>query len=80
MYLGEINNKIGVQKMFRSKEICFQKKEGPQKNWSQKFGQNWVSNTWDIADIDIFSNDICWVEKCHCDSWPLLKMSQGSYF
>ena len=42
-----------------------QQKLRPQKIWSNNFGQNWVSNSWDYADMD----------KC----WHLLKMVPGTY-
>ena len=41
---------------------------------SKKFGQNWVSNSWDIPYIDK-----CCLHICHCDSWNLFKRVQGTY-
>ena len=46
--------------------------------WSQepfKFGQNRVSNSWDIHDMEK-----CCLDKCQCGSWHLLKMVPGTYF
>ena len=37
-------------------------KDGP-KNLPLKFGQNWVSNNWDIADMDKPRQDICGLVK-----------------
>ena len=33
-----------------------------------KFGQNWVSNSWDIPDMDKCRQDKCCQDKCHCNS------------
>ena len=41
---------------------------------SEKFGQNWVSNSWDIPYMDK-----CCLDKCHCGSWLLWKMVPGTY-
>ena len=49
-------------------------------NWAKKFGQNWVSNSWNIPDMDKCVQDKCCLDKCHCDSWYKLKMVQGTYF
>ena len=34
-----------------------------------KFGQNWVTNSWDISDMDKCRQDKCCLEKCCSDSW-----------
>ena len=49
------------------------------RNLPLKFGQNWVSNSWDIPNVDKCRQDKCCLDKCHCDSWHLLKMVQGTY-
>ena len=49
---------------------------------AKKFGQNQVSNSWNIAYIYKCRQDICCLGKYHCDSWHLwhlLKMVQGNY-
>ena len=57
-------------------EIVDQKRFGLQNCWVQKkccpkkLRPNWVSNSWDIPDLD----------KSYCDSWHLLKMVPGTYF
>ena len=61
--------KILGQTKFWSKKI-----KGPKKIESKKFGQNWVSNNWDIVDMDKYGLDIC-----HHDSWHLIKMVPGTY-
>ena len=37
-----------------------------------KFGQNWVSNSWDIPDIYKYRQNKCWLDNCQLDSWNLL--------
>ena len=44
-----------------------------------KFGQNWVSNSWDIPNIDKCRLDKCCRDKCHRDSWDVLGMVPGTY-
>ena len=56
-----------------------QQKLRPQKIWSKNFGQNWVSNSWDYADMDKCCRDIHFMNKCHPYSWNLLKMVPGTY-
>ena len=51
---------------------------GP-RNLLLKFGQNRVSNSWDIPDMDKCRHDKCCLDKCHCDSWNLFKMVPGTY-
>ena len=46
---------------------------------SKTFGQNWVSNNWDITDVDKWRQGICCLNKCHNYSCHLLKMVQGTY-
>ena len=53
-------------------------KDGP-RNLPLKFGQNRVSNSWDITDMDKCCKDICCMDKCHLDGWYLLKMVPGTY-
>ena len=48
-------------------------------NLPLKFGQNGVSNSWDIADMDKFRQGICCPDKCPHDSWHLLNMGPKSY-
>ena len=44
---------------------------GSKKNCDpKKLRPNWVSNSWDIPDLD----------KSYCDSWHLFKMVPGTYF
>ena len=45
-----------------------------QENLNLKFCQNWFSNSWDIADMDISRQVKYCLDKCHCCSWHLLKM------
>ena len=42
-------------------------------------GQNQVSNSCDIPDMDKWCQDKWFLDKCHCDSWYLLKMVRGTY-
>ena len=51
-----------------------------QRNLPLKFHQNWVSNSWDISDMGKCRQDKCFLNKCHPNSWNLLKMVQGAYF
>ena len=37
-------------------------KDGPRK-LTMKFGQNWVSNSWDIVDMDKYFQDKCCIDK-----------------
>ena len=37
-----------------------------------KFGQNLVTNSCDIPDMDKCHQDKCCLNKCHRDSWNLL--------
>ena len=73
------------QKFFESKETLSQQNFGSkeiqslQKIGSKKFGQNWVSNSWDIPDMDKCCQDKCCLDKCHCDSWNLFKMVPGTF-
>ena len=53
-------------------------KDGPIK-LTLKFGQNRVSNSWDIADMDKSSQDKCCLYKWHSDSWNLLYIFPGPY-
>ena len=41
-----------------------------------KFGQNWVSNSWDIPDMDKCCQDNCCEDKCYCDSWNMFKSQE----
>ena len=44
-------------------------KLGPKKICIQKnFGQNWVSNSWDIPDMDKCRQDKCCLDKCNHES------------
>ena len=53
-------------------------KDGPM-NLPLKFGQNWVSNSRDITDMDIYCRDKCCLDKCHHGSWNLFKRIPGTY-
>ena len=53
------------QKRFGLQNCCVQKKCCP-----KTLRPNWVSNSWDIPDLD----------KSYGDSWHLLKMVPGTYF
>ena len=44
------------------------------RNLPLKFGQNWLSNSWNIADMDKCHQVKCYLGKSHRDSWHLLKM------
>ena len=44
------------------------------RNLTLTFGQNRVSNSWDIPDMDK-----CCLDKCQCDSWNLFKRVPGTY-
>ena len=52
--------------------------DGP-RNLSLKFGQNRVSDSWDIPDMDKCHKDKCCLNKCHCDSWNMFKKVAGTY-
>ena len=43
-------------------------KDGP-RNLPRKFGQNWVSNSWDISNVDKCRQDKCCLDKCCLDKW-----------
>ena len=51
--------------------------------WSQKsnlkFGQNGVSSSWDIPDMDKCRCDKCCLDKYYCDSWNLFKIVSRTY-
>ena len=42
-------------------------KYGPRK-LTMKFGENWVSNSWDIVDMDKYFQDKCCIDKHPFDS------------
>ena len=67
--------KVFLTKMVWSKKISVQNKI-----CSKKIGQNRVSYSWDIPDLDKFRQDKCCLDKCYHDSWHLLKMVPGTYF
>ena len=52
--------------------------DGP-RNLSLKFGQNLISNRWDIPDMDKCHHDKCSLDKCTRDSLNLFKMVLGTY-
>ena len=67
-------------KNFPQKSFC-QKNEGPKKIWFKnikapvkKSGQDLVSNSWDIANMDK-----CCLDNCPWDSLHLLKYVLGTY-
>ena len=43
-------------------------------SWQFQFGQNQISNRWDIPDMDKCLPDKCCLDKCHRDSWNLFKI------
>jgi len=53
-------------------------KDGPI-NIPLRFGQNRVSNSWDIPDMDKSRQVKCCLNKCHRDSLNLFKMAQSTY-
>ena len=53
-------------------------KEGP-RNQPLKFGQNWVSSSWDILNMDKCCQDIFCLDTCHQEGWHLLKIVPGAY-
>ena len=53
-------------------------KEGP-RNLHLKFGQNRVSISWNIPDMDKCLQDKYWQDKCRHYSWNLFKMVPGTY-
>ena len=52
--------------------------DGP-RNLPLKFGQNWVNNSWDIPDMDKCRKDKCCLNKCHFESWNMLKKVPGTF-
>ena len=62
----------------RMRQRAYQKIFGSTKTWfkksTKKFGQNRVSNSQDMDDIDKCYQDICCLGKCH-----LLQMVQKTY-
>ena len=44
--------------------------DGP-RNLPLKFGQNWVKNCWDIADVEKCNQDKFCLDKCHPDIWHM---------
>ena len=53
-------------------------KDGP-RNLRLKFGQNRISNRWDIPNMDKCCQDRYCMDKCQCDNWNLFKMAWGTY-
>ena len=54
-------------------------KEGS-RNLNLKFGQNWFSNSWDIADMDICRHDKYCLDKCHLKVGICFRCSQEPTF
>ena len=75
-FFGQKN--IWINRSIFSKKMLAQKLR-PQKIWSHNFGQNWISNSWDYADMDKCCRDIHFLNKCHPNSWHLLKMVPGAF-
>ena len=44
-----------------------------------KFGQNWLSNSWDIPDMDKCCQDKCWLDNYPHNGWHLLKKVPETY-
>ena len=49
------------------------------RNLPLKFGQNWVSNSWDIPYMDKCCKDKYCLDRCHCDSWNMFIKVPGTY-
>ena len=49
------------------------------RNLPLKFGQNLVTNCWDIPDMDKCRQDKWCLDKCPFDSWNLFQMFPGTY-
>ena len=49
------------------------------RNLPLKFGQNWFSYSWDITHMDKCHQAKYCLDKCHHDSWHLLKIVSGIY-
>ena len=47
-------------------------------NLHLNFGQNRVSNSWNIPDMDKCRQDKWWLDNCHPDSWNIFKMVPGT--
>ena len=62
--------------MARQNHPCV--KDGP-RNLTLKFGQNLVSNRWDIPDMDKCYQDKCCLNKCHHNSLNLLTRVPEAY-
>ena len=84
------SNKILGQTIFWSKKLGCPKiqimsswqlesvHKGP-RNLHLKFGQNRISNSWDISEMNKCHQDKFCLGKCHCYSRNLLKMVPGTY-
>ena len=48
-------------------------------NLPLKFGQNWVSISWDIPDMDKYRQDRCCLKNCCHDRWNQFKVVPGIY-
>ena len=44
---------------------------------SQIFCQDWVSDSWDIPNMDKCSQDKSWIDKCHMSPWQLAFVKDG---
>ena len=77
--------KFWVRKFFGSENILGSKFVWPEKVLVQKikarkkvgskiFGKNWVGSSGDIPNLNKDCQD-----KCHCESWHLLKMGPEAY-
>ena len=64
---------------FWAKKILVPKNYGCQKIGSKNFGQNRVSNSWDIPDMGKYRQGKCCLDKCHSDSRNWFKMVPRTY-
>ena len=67
-----------VQKICGSKKVLGSKNLGAKNFWVQNICRVQNSDSWDIP-IDLCRQDKCCLDKCHCDSWYLLKMVPETY-
>ena len=68
-----------VQKILGIKILGHLQKFWPRKIGLKKFGRNWVSYSWDIADLDKRLQDVRCLDKCRHISWHLLKIVPWTY-
>ena len=74
------SEKLFGPKKFGWNKIFVQYNLGPQKVKPKKFVEHFVSNSWDIPDMDKCRQEKCCLDKCQHDSWNQFKMVPGIYF